>query len=194
MSDPIPDDVESFKAGVTQAIHAHWRLFLAHGIVMIVLGFVAISVPLVSTLAAEILVGWLLIAGGLVRIVTLPRSKVTPGFWWSLLAGVVVSVLGVLLIAQPLQGVLTLTMMLIALFILEGVVALFMAFELRKHMQNWGWTLFKGVIDLWLAFLIWSGWPGSATWAIGLLVGVNMLFFGISLAMTAIAARSLKSS
>jgi uncharacterized membrane protein HdeD (DUF308 family) len=99
----------------------------------------------------------------------------------------------VLLIAQPLQGVLTLTMMLIALFILEGVVALFMAFELRKHMQNWGWTLFKGVIDLWLAFLIWSGWPGSATWAIGLLVGINMLFFGISLAMNAFAARSLNS-
>jgi uncharacterized membrane protein HdeD (DUF308 family) len=193
MSEPIPDGVESFKAGVAQAIHAHWKLFLAQGIIMIVFGFIAISVPLVSTLAAEILVGWLLIAGGLVRIVSLPRSKATPGFWWSLLAGVAVSVLGVLLIAQPLQGVLTLTMMLIALFILEGVVALFMAFELRKHMQNWGWTLFKGVIDLWLAFLIWSGWPGSATWAIGLLVGVNMLFFGISLAMTAFAARSLKS-
>jgi uncharacterized membrane protein HdeD (DUF308 family) len=191
MSDSPTEDVSHFKAGVIKAIHSHWKLFLIQGIVMIVLGFIAISVPLVTTLAAEIFVGWLLIVGGIVRIVSLPRSKLTPGFWWSLLTAVVVSLLGVLLISQPLKGVLTLTAILVALFILEGVVALLMAFELRKHLQSWGWTLFKGVVDLWLAFLIWSGWPGSATWAIGLLVGVNMLFFGVSLAMTALAARNL---
>jgi uncharacterized membrane protein HdeD (DUF308 family) len=158
---------------------------------MIVLGFVAISVPLLSTLAAEILIGWLFIIGGIVRIVSLPRSKLTPGFWWSLLTAVVVSLLGVILIAQPLPGVLTLTAMLVGLFILEGLVAVYMAFELRKHMQHWGWTLIKGVVDLALAGMIWSGWPGSAAWAIGLLVGVNLLFFGFSLAMTAFAARNL---
>jgi uncharacterized membrane protein HdeD (DUF308 family) len=123
--------------------------------------------------------------------VTLPRSKSTPGFWWSLLTAVVVSLFGVMLIAQPLPGMLTLTAMLIGLFILEGLVAVYMAFELRKHLQHWGWTLVKGVVDLVLAGTIWSGWPGSAAWAIGLLVGVNMLFFGFSLAMTAIDARDL---
>jgi uncharacterized membrane protein HdeD (DUF308 family) len=191
MSEVTPEDVDKFKAGVARAIHAHWKLYLVQGIAMMVLGVIAISVPLVSTLAVEILVGWLFIVGGIVRIVSLPRSKITPGFWWSLASAVVVSLVGMLLVAQPLQGELTLTMMLIALFILEGVVALSMAFELRKHMQNWGWVLFNGVVDLWLAFLIWSGWPGSAAWAIGLLVGVNLVFFGISLTMTALAARAL---
>ena len=186
-----PESGESIRSAVAQAIHAHWKLFLLQGVVMIVLGFTAMAVPLVSTLAAEILIGWLLIVGGLVRIVTLPRSKSTPGFWWSLIAAVVVSLLGVMLIAQPLPGVLTLTAMLIGLFIFEGLVAVFMAFELRKHLQHWGWTLIKGVVDLALAGMIWSGWPGSAAWAIGLLVGVNMFFFGCSLAMTAIAARNL---
>jgi uncharacterized membrane protein HdeD (DUF308 family) len=193
MSDLTPDDAEKIKAGIARAIHAHWKVYLAQGVIMFVLGIFAVAVPLVSTLAVEILVGWLFILGGIVRILSLPRSKATPGFWWSLLAAVVVSLLGVLLVAQPLQGILTLTMVLIALFILEGVVALFTAFEMRKHMQNWGWVLFNGIVDLWLAFLIWSGWPGSAAWAIGLIVGVNMLFFGVSLAMTALAARTLNT-
>jgi uncharacterized membrane protein HdeD (DUF308 family) len=187
------NDIQSFKSGIVQAIHGHWKLFLAQGIVMMLLGIVAISLPLVATLATEILVGWLFVVGGIVRIVYIPRSTRTPGFWWSLLTAVIVIVLGVVFILQPLQGALTLTMMLIALFILEGIAALFMAFELRKHMHNWGWTLFKGVVDLWLALMIWSGWPGSATWAIGLLVGINMLFFGVSLTMTALAARTLKA-
>jgi uncharacterized membrane protein HdeD (DUF308 family) len=186
-----PDSTGTLRVGIAQAMHAHWRLFLLQGIVMIVLGFVAMSVPLMSTLAAEILIGWLFIIGGIVRIISLPRSKATPGFWWSLLTAFVVSLLGVMLIANPLPGVLTLTAMLMGLFILEGLVALFIAFELRKHMQHSGWTLVKGVVDLALAGMIWSGWPGSAKWAIGLLVGVNLLFFGFSLAMTAAAARNL---
>jgi uncharacterized membrane protein HdeD (DUF308 family) len=178
---------------MVQTIHAHWRLFLAQGIAMMLLGIVAICLPLVATLATGILVGWLFVAGGIVRIVYLPRSTRAPGFWWSLLTAAVVIVLGVVFIVQPLQGALTLTMMLIALFILEGVAALFMAFELRRHLHSWGWTLFKGIVDLWLALMIWAGWPASATWAIGLLVGINMLFFGVSLTMTAVAARMLKT-
>lgn len=192
MSENSENSIASLKSGITDAIHGHWKLFLAQGLVMMVLGVAAVSVPLLSTLATEIFVGWLFIIGGIVRIASLPRTRVTPGFWWSLLTAVVVGLLGVLLVAQPLKGELTLTMMLVALFILEGAVALYMAYELRKHVQNWGWTLFKGVVDLWLAFLIWSGWPGSAAWAIGLIVGINMMFYGLSLAMTALGARNLQ--
>ena len=81
--------------------------------------------------------------------------------------------------------------LLIVIFVLEGVGAIFVALEYRSHLPQWGWTLFSGVIDLLLAFLIWQGWPSSAVWAIGLLVGVNFFFFGLSLTMTALAARSL---
>jgi len=100
-------------------------------------------------------------------------------------------VLGLILILRPLPGVLTLTMVLIIFFIVEGIVSILAAIQHRNHLRSWGWVLFSGIIDLLLAFLIWDGWPSSAEWAIGLLVGINMLFFGLSLVMTALAARQM---
>jgi uncharacterized membrane protein HdeD (DUF308 family) len=98
-------------------------------------------------------------------------------------------VLGLILILRPLAGVLTLTMVLVAFFIVEGIASIIGGIEHRRHLRSWGWVLFSGVVDLLLAYLIWAGWPSSADWAIGLLVGINMLFFGLSLVMTALAAR-----
>ena len=99
------------------------------------------------------------------------------------------SVMVVAPLARPLAGVLTLTMVLIAFFILEGITAIVIAVQHRDHLRSWGRILFSGIIDLLLAYLIWAGWPSSAGWAIGLLVGINMIFFGLSLVMTALAAR-----
>ena len=86
---------------------------------------------------------------------------------------------------------LTLTLVLVVFFILEGIGAILVAIEHRRHLPSWGWVLFSGLVDLLLAFLIWDGWPSSASWAIGLLVGINMLFVGLSLIMTALAARTM---
>jgi uncharacterized membrane protein HdeD (DUF308 family) len=108
-----------------------------------------------------------------------------------LLAAVLSIVLGLILIFRPLAGVLTLTMVLVAFFIVEGIASIVGAIEHRRHLRSWGWVLFSGVVDLLLAYLIWQGWPSSAGWAIGLLVGVNMLFLGLSLIMTALSARLL---
>jgi uncharacterized membrane protein HdeD (DUF308 family) len=112
-----------------------------------------------------------------------------PGFAWAMVTAVLAIVLGVILIVRPLAGVLTLTMVLVAFFIVEGVASVVGAIQHRRHLRSWGWVLFSGIVDLLLAYLIWAGWPSSADWAIGLLVGVNMLFFGLSLVMTALAAR-----
>jgi uncharacterized membrane protein HdeD (DUF308 family) len=112
-----------------------------------------------------------------------------PGFGWSMLSALLAVLLGLILILRPLAGVLTLTMVLIAFFILEGITAIVVAVQHREHLKSWGWVLFSGIIDLLLAYLIWQGWPSSASWAIGLLVGINMIFFGLSLVMTALAAR-----
>jgi len=177
------------RTRVAEALHRHWRGFLTQGIVMTVLGFVAIVLPQLSTIAVELLVGWLILFGGVFRALTVLRSRAAPGFFWSLLGALLAIVLGVILLARPLEGVLTLTMVLIALFIFEGVVAIVLALQLRDHLSSWGWTLLSGLVDLFLAFLIWNGWPSTAAWAIGLLVGLNMIFFGASLAMMALAAR-----
>ena len=105
--------------------------------------------------------------------------------------GVFATALGLFLIFRPLQGAVTLTILLVAFFVVEGVAAVLISLEFRKHLRNWSWTLFSGVVNLILAFLIWQGWPSTAAWVIGLLVGINMLFVGLSLVMTSIAARSM---
>jgi uncharacterized membrane protein HdeD (DUF308 family) len=182
-------DFESIRRQLALTIHAHWKLFLAQGIVMLVLGFLAVAVPNLATLAVEIFVGWLFFVGGIFRAVSVWHSRQAPGFAWSLLTATLSIVLGLILILRPLEGVLTLTMVLVAFFIIEGIASIIGGIEHRQHLRSWGWVLFSGIIDLLLAYLIWQGWPSSASWAIGLLVGINMLFLGLSLVMTALAAR-----
>jgi uncharacterized membrane protein HdeD (DUF308 family) len=184
-------EVEAIRRKILATMHAHWKLFMLQGVLMLVLGVFAIMLPMVSTLAIELLVGWLLLIGGVLRAISLLRSQRMPGYWWSMLSAVLAIVLGILLVFQPLQGELTLTLLLTVFFILEGVATILIAVRLRTHLGNWGWILFSGVVDLLLAFLILQGWPSTAAWAIGLLVGINMLFTGLSLAMSALAARTL---
>jgi uncharacterized membrane protein HdeD (DUF308 family) len=153
----------------------------------------AVVEPNVATVAVGIFVGWLFFIGGIFRAASVWHSRRMPGFAWSMLTAVLAIVLGLILILRPLAGVLTLTMVLIAFFIVEGVASILAAIQHRQHLRSWGWLLFSGIVDLLLAYLIWAGWPSSADWAIGLLVGVNMLFFGLSLVMTALAARVIGS-
>jgi uncharacterized membrane protein HdeD (DUF308 family) len=184
-------DFEGIRRQLASTIHAHWKLFLAQGIVMMVLGLLAIAEPNVATLAIGIFVGWLFVVGGIFRALSVWQSRQMPGFAWAMVTAVLAIVLGVILIVRPLAGVLTLTMVLVAFFIVEGVASVVGAIQHRRHLRSWGWVLFSGIVDLLLAYLIWAGWPSSADWAIGLLVGVNMLFFGLSLVMTALAARAM---
>jgi len=182
-------DLEGLRRQLASTIHAHWKLFLAQGIVMMVLGVLAVALPNIATLAIEIFVGWLFFIGGIFRAMSVWHTRQAPGFAWALLTAVLSIVLGLILVFRPMAGVLTLTMVLVAFFIVEGIASIIGAIEHRQHLRSWGWVLFSGVVDLLLAYLIWQGWPSSASWAIGLLVGVNMLFLGLSLVMTALAAR-----
>jgi uncharacterized membrane protein HdeD (DUF308 family) len=187
----IQPDLEGIRRQMAATIHAHWKLVLVQGIVMMVLGFLAVAEPNVATFAIGIFVGWLFFVGGIFRALSVWRARRMPGFAWSLLTALLAIVLGLILIFRPLAGVLTLTMVLIAFFILEGITAIVLAVQHREHLRSWGWVLFSGVVDLLLAYLIWAGWPSSADWAIGLLVGINMIFLGLSLLMTALAARPM---
>jgi len=185
----IEPDSGGIRGQIAATIHSHWKLVLTQGIVMMALGFLAVVEPNVATLAVSIFVGWLFFIGGIFRALSVWRSRAMPGFAWSLLTALLAIVFGLILIFRPLAGALTLTMILVAFFILEGITAIVLAVQHRAHLRSWGWVLFSGIVDLLLAFLIWAGWPSSADWAIGLLVGINMLFFGLSLVMTSLTAR-----
>ena len=194
MSNQSVTGLDGIRGQLAAAFHAHWKLFLAEGVVMMVLGLLAIAVPEVASLAITVLIGWLFFVGGIFRTISVLQHRNMPGFVWSLLIAVLAILLGLVLVLRPIAGVLTLTIWLGAFFVIEGIAAILLAIEHRRHLPSWGWVLFSGLVDLLLAYLIWDGWPSSAAWAIGLLVGINMVFLGLSLIMTALAARTMASN
>src|ERR1700722_937236 len=125
-------DVERLQSAMAQAVREHWVLFLIEGIVLVILGALAVVIPPVATLAFTVFLGWLFVISGVFGLVTTFGARHAPGFWWSLLS---------------------------------AVLAL-------------------------AAALIIAGFPSSAAWAIGLLVGINMIFGGTSLIIVALSARS----
>jgi len=182
------DDLER---SVASAIHEHWRLFLIEGIVLLILGAAAIVLPVIATLAFTLLIGWLFLISGVVGLATTFWMRSAPGFWWALLSAAIAVIAGLLLIRWPITGTVSLTLVLIAFFTVEGVATLFYAIEHRARLSHrWGWMLASGVIDLVLAGIIFAGLPETATWALGLLVGINMLFGGTAMIGMALAAKN----
>lgn len=189
MSIRAAKDAKPLTSEVAALAQAHWGRFLVQGALLIALGVLAAALPMFTTLAVEILVGWLLIIGGGWRVVVLARSSHMPGFGWSLAMAIVATVLGAMLVAMPLAGMLTLTMLLVTYLVLEAVAKMLFALDLRRHSHHWRWAFATGILDLGLAVFIFAGWPSTAAWAIGLLVAINMIFFGIALVTIALAAR-----
>ena len=168
-----------------------WGWFLAVGIVLIVAGLAAIAFPFLSTVAAKIMLGWLFLIGGVVMIVHAFQAPGWSGFFWSLLIGLLYAVAGAYLAFFPLTGLLTLAILLVALFFAEGIMEILMAFRVRPH-DGWGFLLLSGIAALAVGVLIAMDLPGSATWALGLLVGINLLFTGSSYVALALAGRKAR--
>jgi len=183
-------DVERVATAVSATIHKHWVLFLVEGILLTVLGMLAILLPAVASLAATLIFGWILLLSGCMGLVTTIRARHAPGFGWSLLSALIGLVAGVLLLARPALGTLSLTAVLIAFLMAEGVVSIFYATEHRKGFSaGWGWMLASGLLDLVLAVILLAGLPGTAVWALGVLLGVNMIVGGAALISMALQAR-----
>jgi uncharacterized membrane protein HdeD (DUF308 family) len=185
-----PNDAAGIERAVESAIREHWVLFLIEGIVLLVLGIAAILVPIIATIALTILIGWLFLISGVVGLITTFWMRHAPGFWWSLLSAIVGIAAGIVLLLWPISGSLSLTLLLTAFFIVEGVASIMYAIEHRNQLSGrWGWMLVSGIVDLILAGLILAGLPGTAAWAIGLIVGINLLFGGVALVAMALQAR-----
>ena len=188
-------NIEQIQRGVATSLHEHWVLFLVEGIVLVVLGLIAIVLPPIATLAVEILFGWLFLVSGVVGLVTTFWMRQAPGFWWALLSALLAIAAGIVLLARPVSGVLTLTLILIVFFTIEGIATIMYALEHKRELSGrWGWMLSSGIVDLILAGIIFAGLPGTAAWAIGLLVGINMIFGGSALIAMAMHARALPAS
>ncbi|MHB8721065.1 MAG: HdeD family acid-resistance protein [Steroidobacteraceae bacterium] len=184
-------DLDPLQSTVANNLHEHWRLFITEGIVLFILGLLAIIVPPIATIAVEVLIGWLLLMSGIVGLIATLRMRNAPGRGWSLASAVLGIVAGIVLLAWPLSGAVSLTMILTVFLVLEGVVSILYALEHKRELSGrWGAMLFSGVVDLLLAGIIFAGLPGTAAWAIGLLVGINLVFGGSALIAMALHARS----
>jgi uncharacterized membrane protein HdeD (DUF308 family) len=183
-------DAAGMQRALANAIHEHWGLFLTEGIILVVLGLIAIVLPPLATITFTILIGWLFLISGIVGLVTTFMMRQAPGFWWSLISGILGVAAGIVLLIWPISGALSLTLLLSAFFIVEGVASIMYAVDHRNQLTGrWGWMLVSGIVDLILAAIIVAGLPGTAAWALGLLVGINMLFGGTALIGMALAAR-----
>jgi uncharacterized membrane protein HdeD (DUF308 family) len=179
----MPADAETLRN------HSTW--FIAYGFLMAVLGIFAIAAPNIATLAVTLMVGWLLLFGGVFGLIAVLSSGVrAPGFWWNLLISVVYILAGVAILWRPIAGVFTLTIVLAAYLLATGVMRIILAVGYRPQIpQAWGWVLVSGIVDIVLSVIIMSGWPETATWVLGLLVGIDLLVMGISMIMVALSVR-----
>lgn len=190
-----PGPIESLEKKVTASVTQHWKAFLIEGILLVILGFAAIVVPPLASIAVAIFLGWMFLISGVAGLFLTFSARQAPGFWWALVSAIVAIIAGIILLWRPLEGAFSLTIVVGAYFLAEGVTTIMYALEHRKELTGrWGWVLLGGVMDLIISTAIISGLPGSALWAIGLLAGINLVFGGATLIGMALAARNGKLS
>jgi uncharacterized membrane protein HdeD (DUF308 family) len=156
---------------------ASGRLFWI-GLAMVVIGIAAILFPMLSSLVATLLVGWVLIFSGGVGVFHSFSMHGTGPFFGALLLGLLSLAAGVFLIANPLAGELALTLMVGVLFMMQGAFELMFAFEMRPH-RGWAGMLVSGLVSVLMAVLIAAGWPAISVVVLGILLGVNFLSTGL---------------
>jgi uncharacterized membrane protein HdeD (DUF308 family) len=178
--DHIVIDLKHAQHQILDYLRIHWRLFLFEGIFFILLGFCAIVIPQFFSVVIVIFLGWLIVIAGVIHISRSLFFSGLPGFGLWLGLGVLQFVVGYLLIADPIAGVLTLTMMMTLFFALEGVIKIYLALIMRP-LPHWNLVIFSGLTALAFALIILAFWSETAHWLLGLFLGINMILLGLSM-------------
>ena len=168
-----------------------WSIVLS--VLMIVAGILAIIVPPASGIAATILVGWLMVFSGVAHMVFAWRAYSGWGLFWETILGILYVAAGGYILLHPVAGLASLTIVLAVCLLFESVLEFILAFQLRP-LSGSGWLLFDAIITLILAIMIWRTWPASTLWVVGTLVGISMLFSGVTRLMISLATRRVVSA
>jgi uncharacterized membrane protein HdeD (DUF308 family) len=193
-TDAVPD-LDLRLSAARDSIRTNWAIFLAYGIVLTILGVLAVAWPQISTFAVEFYLGWIFLFSGVFGLAVVSYSPRASDFVWALLSAALSLFVGVLFIWRPVEGEVSLTLLLIAFFIVEGLFQVTLALLHRRELPGaWGWLLASGLVDLALALLLIKGWPSTAIWALGLLAGVNLITTGVAIILTAFRAKRLVKS
>jgi uncharacterized membrane protein HdeD (DUF308 family) len=178
---------------ITGDIHKATTWSLVLSLLMIAAGVLAIFAPGIAGVAVTLLFGWLLIVSGVLHLGFAWRAGHASAVVGEILLGILYGGIGFYLIARPVAGLESLTLAIAIYLVLESVLEFVLAFQLRP-VSGSGWLLVDGIITLALAALIGSGWPTSSVWAVGTLVGVSMLFSGITRLMLSVAVRRISDA
>jgi len=158
------------------------------GIVMLICGIAAIALPWASGIGVVIVVAWVLLFAAVSHLVFAFHTHGVGGVLWQILLALIYGAAGVFMLRNPLAGLVTLTLVLAIFLLIEAALETALYFQVRGKV-NAGWILFDAIVTLILAILIWSQWPSSALWFIGTIIGVSLIFSGISRISLASAMR-----
>jgi len=185
-------NLTDMQRAITRAMGEHWRLFLVQGVIMVILGLLAIAAPMAAAVFVAIYLGWLFLFSGILGLIALFSTHNVPAFVWNLITAALAVVVGVELLWRPVQGAISLTLVLAAFFIAEGIFQAITSIAYRHAMSGtWGWMLLSGIADLVLAGLIILTWPMSAVWFLGLLAGISLITSGWAIVVAALAGRNV---
>ncbi len=179
-TDTIATELAHMQQKMLVYLQAHWRLFLIEGIIFILLGVSAVVIPQFFSVVIVIFLGWIIVLAGAIQVSRALFLRNMPGFGLWLSLAVLQIVVGYLLIADPIVGVFTLTMMMTLFFAFEGLTKMYWAYKLRP-LPDWNYVFFSGVTALVFAVIILIFWSETAHWVLGLLVGINMIVMGWSM-------------
>ena len=182
----MSDEIQSVDSAFLDDIRKNSGLTIAMGVIVLLMGLLAIGSPFMAGLSIAMVVGILFIIGGIGQ--TIFAFKAGTGLF-TIIIGVLTVVAGGYMVSNPAAALATLTIFLAAYLIVSGIFEVLMAFQ-AKPAAGWGWALFSGLLSILLGVMIWSQFPLSGAWAIGILLGIRLFTGGLSLMMFGMAARS----
>jgi uncharacterized membrane protein HdeD (DUF308 family) len=168
------------REAMRETVKRHSLWYLVQSGLMILAGILALAYPAMSSVAVVFFLGWLLIFGGILQGISLIGARHVPHFWLQLISVVLFVIVGVMFLRNPGESLLTLTLLLIVLFMVEGISKVIFALTIRP-LPNWGWVLGSGIIAILLAFYLWASIPVTAVWLIGVLLGIELICEGVAL-------------
>jgi uncharacterized membrane protein HdeD (DUF308 family) len=177
------------RDAMRETIRRHSLWYLVQGGLMVLGGILALVYPVLSTAAVLLLLGWILIITGIIQGISLIGARSVPHFWLQLVSVVLSVIVGVLIIRHPAEGLLTITLLLIVFFMIEGISKVIFSLTIRPF-PNWGWVLASGVVGILLALFLWASLPVTAVWLLGVLLGILLISEGAALAYLAWQVRS----
>jgi len=171
---------EAFREAMRQTVKRYALWYLIQGALLVVSGALAIIYPVISSVAVIVLLGWLLVISGIIQGISLVGASQAPHFWLQLISVILAVLIGLLFLRDPEQGLLTITLLLIVFFMIEGISKVVFALTIRPF-PNWAWVLASGLVGIILSVVLWASLPATAVWLVGLLLGIELISVGAAI-------------